>query len=45
MYKKKDAEPTTVSVTLIDVNPYREIYKMKAELTETGQVVTSLVSQ
>ena len=39
MYKKKDAEPTTVSVTLIDVNPYREIYKMKAELTETGQVV------
>lgn len=39
MYKKKDDKPTTVSITLIDVNPYREIYKMKGTLTDTGQVI------
>jgi hypothetical protein len=39
MYKKKDDKPTTVSVTLIDVNPYREIYKMKQVLTKDGQVI------
>ena len=39
MYKKKDNKPTTVSITLIDVNPYRELYKMKTTLTTDGQVV------
>ena len=33
MYKKKDNKPTTVSITLIDVNPYKELYKMKTTLT------------
>tara|TARA_B000000557_G_C20557912_1_gene351784 strand:- start:92 stop:640 length:549 start_codon:yes stop_codon:yes gene_type:complete len=39
MYKKKDNKPTTVSITLIDVNPYKELYKMKTTLTTDGQVV------
>lgn len=31
VYGKKDNKPTKVWVTLVDVNPYREIYKLEAE--------------
>tara|TARA_B100000927_G_scaffold291402_1_gene293405 strand:- start:2904 stop:3551 length:648 start_codon:yes stop_codon:yes gene_type:complete len=39
MYKKKDTKPTNISITLIDVNPYKELYKMNTTLTKDGQVV------
>ena len=38
MYRKNSREDTTISVTLIDVNTYKEIYKMKRVMTEQNQI-------
>ena len=43
MYKKKDNKPSSVSITLIDVNSHKELYKMKTTLTTDGQVGLVLV--
>ena len=38
MYRKNSRKDTTISVTLIDVNTYKEIYKMKRVMTEQNQI-------
>lgn len=39
VYRKKDKEPTDVWVTLIDVNTYKEIYKLKAVADHQSQIL------
>ena len=37
--KNRQSSPTKYTLTLLDVNPYREVYVMQGELTERGQIV------
>ena len=37
--KKGNSEPTKYTITLLDVNPYKEVYVMQGELTARGEIV------
>ena len=37
--KPKGSEPTKYTVTLMDVNPYKEVYVMQGEVTSRGDIV------
>ena len=37
--KSKDGPPTKYTITLLDVNPYREVYVMQGELHNRGDIV------
>ena len=37
--KATNSEPTKYTLTLLDVNPYREVYVMQGELSERGQII------
>jgi len=37
--KRGNSEPTKYTITLLDVNPYREVYVMQGELTARGEIV------
>ena len=37
--KKGNSAPTKYTITLLDVNPYKEVYVMQGELTARGEIV------
>ena len=37
--KRGNSEPTKYTITLLDVNPYKEVYVMQGELTARGEIV------
>ena len=37
--KPGNSEPTKYTITLLDVNPYREVYVMQGEVTARGDIV------
>ena len=37
--KNSQSNPTKYTLTLLDVNPYREVYVMQGELTKRGEIV------
>lgn len=37
--KSRDTEPTKYTVTLLDVNPYKEVYVIQGEVTSRGDIV------
>ena len=37
--KNSKTSPTKYTLTLLDVNPYREVYVMQGELTKRGEIV------
>ena len=39
MYSKSDKTPTKYTLTLLDVNPYKEVYVMQGELGARGDIV------
>jgi hypothetical protein len=39
VYNKGEKTPTKYTLTLLDVNPYREVYVMQGELNERGDII------
>ena len=37
--KSRDSEPTKYTITLLDVNPYKEVYVIQGEVTSRGDIV------
>ena len=37
--KSRDSDPTKYTITLLDVNPYKEVYVIQGEVTSRGDIV------